>query len=328
MNNALVTGGCGFLGGSIVRELIERDVTVRVLALPGEPTTNIDGLDVELVRGNVLSVADCKAAVKGMDTVFHAAAIYKAYAPDPRLMYEVNNRGTFNMLEACRRAKVKRVVYTASIVSLGRSGTGAVGDEGTPYDAWEVDFAYSRAKYHSREIAQSFAEWGLDVRIVCPGLIFGPGDVGPTPSGKLILSALEGGPPMYMDGGAAYVDVRDCAAVHVAAAEKGKKGETYVSIGHNLSNEDFVRAIARALGDKRRLFNVPVPIARMVVRGMNAVAARRGQEPRLPQHFFEYSLKASFFDNAKSKRDLGATYRPIDETIGDAISYFRSVGRA
>jgi len=329
MKNVLVTGGCGFLGGAIVRQLVEsdRDVHVQVLALPGETTRNIDGLEgVEVIRGNVLSVDDCRSVVRGMDTVFHAAAIYDAHAPDPRLMYEVNNRGTYNMLEACRRAKVKRVIYTASIVALGRPEKGGIANESTPYEAWNVDFAYSRSKYHSREIALCFAEWGLDVRVVCPGLIFGPGDVAPTPSGKLILESMKGGPPIYMEGGASYVDVRDCADVHIRAAEQGKKGETYIATGHNMSNEVFMKTVDGCLGNQRRFFKLPVAAARAAVTAMNVWADKQGSEPRLPQNFFEYSLKSCFFDNAKSRQELGASYRPIETTISDAIAYFKNNG--
>src|SRR5690606_7796973 len=104
---------------SIVRALLDRGLSVRILALPNEPSTNVDGLDVEIVHGNVMVPDDCQRAVAGMDTVFHAAAIYKAWMPDPTAMYEVNDMGTFHMLEACRREKsVKKVIYTASIVAI------------------------------------------------------------------------------------------------------------------------------------------------------------------------------------------------------------------
>jgi len=115
MQKVLVTGGCGFLGSHIVRSVLDRGAgPVRVLALPDESTLNVEGLDVEIIRGNVLSIEDCKKAVEGIDTVFHAAAIYKGFMPDPSMMYEVNNRGTFNMMEASRRAGVDKVIYTAS----------------------------------------------------------------------------------------------------------------------------------------------------------------------------------------------------------------------
>lgn len=329
MKKALVTGGLGFLGSSIARVLQKRGVEVRALALPNEPTTNVEDLELEIVRGNVLDADVCKEAVKGVDTVFHVAAIYKDHMPDPTPMYVVNQTGTYNVLEAARRADVERTIYTASIVSLGRAPLGTIGDENTKYDAWDIDFSYGRSKYFSRLLAESFAEWGMDVRVVCPGIIFGPGDIGPTPSGKLILETLKGeGPPLYVDGGASYVDVRDCAEAHVLAAEKGKAGERYIATKHNLNNLQLVESIGRVAGRERRYFRVPVPIARAAVSLAEAQAIRKGEEPGLTRTFFEYSLKPSFFNNEKSVKELGAKYRPIEETIRDAIEWFRAHGYA
>jgi dihydroflavonol-4-reductase len=326
MKRALVTGGCGFLGSSIVKALIGRGVAVRVLALPNEPTDNVKGLDLELVRGDILSLDDAKKAVAGVDTVFHAAAIYKAWVSDPTSMYKVNSSGTFNVLEAARQAGVQKVVYTASIVSLGRPQPGTLGDEATPYDAWNIDFPYSRSKFHSRELAEDFAHWGLDLSVVCPGVVLGPGDIVPTPSGKIIINTLKGAPPLYMDGGASYVDVRDAAEVHLLAAEKGGRAERYIATAHNLDNGELLTAITRAAGSHRRFFKLPVGVARKIVNAMNARAQRTNKEPPLTKQFFEYSLKPSFYSNAKAVRELGARFRPFDETLRDAIAYFRERG--
>lgn len=326
MARALVTGGCGFLGSSIVKSLVSRGTSVRVLALPNEPTDNVRGLDVEIVRGDVLDREACEQVVRDVETVFHAAAIYKDWAPDPSLMYRVATSGTFNVLEAARRAGVRRVVYTASIVALGRPEPGQLADEDTPYDAWDLDFAYSRSKYHSRELAEDFARWGLDVRVVCPGVVLGPGDIVPTPSGRLIINTLRGGPPMYVDGGSSYVDVRDAAEVHVLAAEKGRAGQRYLATAHNLSALELMQAIDKAGGRTRRYFKAPEAIARATVMGMEARARRSGKPPLLSRNFFEYSLKPSFFTARKSERELGASYRPLAETLHDAVEYFRSRG--
>jgi dihydroflavonol-4-reductase len=326
MKRALVTGGCGFLGSSIVKALLKRGTSVRVLALPNEPTDNIKGLDVELLRGDVLVTDDVKRAVAGIDTLFHAAAIYKAWMPDPTPMYRVNESGTFNMLEAARQAGVARVVYTASIVSLGRPEPGKIGDENTPFESWDIDFAYARSKFHSRELAEDFARWGLELCVVCPGVVLGPGDITPTPSGGIIINTLKGAPPLYMDGGASYVDVRDCADAHVLAAEKGKRGERYIASAHNLNNLELLTAINAAAGRKRRLFKVPIGVGRRIVGAMEAQAQRSGKEPQLSRNFFEYGLKPSFYSNAKALRELGASFRPFDETLRDAIAYFRERG--
>ncbi|MEZ4221106.1 MAG: SDR family oxidoreductase [Polyangiaceae bacterium] len=326
MKRALVTGGCGFLGSSIVRALLGRNVDVRVLLLPGEPTDNVDGLDVELVTGNVLDRDAVVQAVQGVDSVFHAAAVYQAWCPDPTHMYRVNLSGTFNVLEAARREGVARVVYTASIVSLGRPLPGQLASEDTAYDAWDLDFAYSRSKYLSRQLVEDFVRWGLDVRVVCPGVILGPGDVAPTPSGKLIINTLQTPTPFYTESGMNYVDVRDAAEVHVLAAERGSAGERYLATGHNSSTKQLMEAICRAAGKSKRFFPIPVPVARAAVRAFEAHARRTGTEPPVTREFFEYSLKHGYYDNAKSKRELGASVRPLSETLRDAITYFRGRG--
>jgi dihydroflavonol-4-reductase len=325
MKSVLVTGGCGFLGSSIVRSVLERKPKhVRVMALPGEATDNVEGLDVEVVRGDVRNREDCERVVEGIDTLFHPAAIYKAYMPDPTAMYEVNLRGTFNMFEAARRAGVETTVYTGSIVAVGRPPHGQLGDETTRYDAWDIDFAYSRAKLLSRWIAEDFARWDMDVRIVCPGVVLGPRDIAPTPSGELILKTLQQvGPPITVDGGANYVDVRDAAEVHVLAAEKGKPGELYMATAHNLTNLDLVNAINAVAGIKRRYLKMPAGLARTIITAMERKAAIQGVDPEISVNFFEYSLTPSFFRNDKAVGELGATFRPLEETIRDAIAWFR-----
>ena len=348
MQKVLVTGGCGFLGSRMVRALIDRGVErVRVFALPNETTRNIEGLDVEIVRGNVLNPEDCTRSVEGIDTVFHTAAIYKAFMPDPTMMYEVNNRGTFNMLEASRRAEVEKVIYTASMVALGRPPEGQLGDEDTEYEAWDLAFSYSLSKYHSRRIAEDFGRWGMDVRVVCPGMVFGPGDIAPTPSGKLICEVmrtrpftdaprilmqfvrgeeLDGMPPMYVDGGSSFVDVRDVAEVHMLAAERGQPNRRYLATAHNLSQKDFLAAIGRATGLNRRFTRLPTPMARKIVDALEYNAVKTNTDPALSRAFFEFSLKPNFYSNRRSVEELGATYRPIEESIRDAVAYFREVG--
>lgn len=327
MKRALVTGGAGFLGSAIVKLLLQRGVSVRVLAQPDEPTDHLASFDIELLRGNVLDVDICMRGARGVDTIFHTAAIYRSFMPDPRVMYEVNLRGTFNILEAARRAGVERCVYTASIVSLGRGGPERLADETTPYEAWGVDMHYSRSKYHSREVAEGFAQWGQDIRVVCPGVVLGPGDIAPTPSGKLILNTLKlRGPAVYTSGGTSYVDVRDAAEVHLLAAERGRPGERYIATAHNLDNGSFIRAVLSAAGRPPQARRLPAALVRPMLRGLEQLAISRGKEPPIASSFFEFSLTPGFYSNQKSILELGASYRSFDETLKDAIEYFKQRG--
>jgi dihydroflavonol-4-reductase len=326
-DRALVTGGCGFLGSWIVRKLRERGVAVRVLAVPGEARDNLEGVEAEVVEGDVRSPSDCARAVSGCDVVFHVAAIYDSWAPDPTRMYDVNLRGTFHVLEAARRAGVSRVVYTASIVSLGRPEVGRLADETTAFESWAIDFPYARSKYFSRELAESFGAWGLDVRVVCPGIVMGPNDIRPTPSGELILASMRmPGPAVAFAGGASYVDVRDAAEAHVLAALRGKPGERYVATAHNLTNTELAQAIERNTGRGRRVRTLPVGLARSIVSGFEVQARLTGKPPILARTFFEFTLKPAYFSNEKIRRELGATFRPMDESIRDAVRWFRARG--
>ncbi len=320
---ALVTGGAGFLGSHVVAQLHQAGVAVRVLALPDEPTTEIDGT-VEIVRGDIRSPQDCARAVAGMDTVFHVAAMYAGWVTDPEAMYRTNVGGTFHVLEAARREGVGKIIVTASVVAIGRPPEGAIGDETTRYDGWALDFPYGRSKHLAMQLALDVAAWGTDVRVVCPAVVIGPGDRTPTPSGRLVLALARGKAPGYTAGGASYVDVRDAAAGHLAAATRGKPGETYVLAGHDLDNASLVRTIATAAG--RRPLLVPVPqAAALAWAGMlEAIAIRRGTIPDVTRTFLRYGSRRAFFSGAKAMRELGITYRPLADTVADALAWFRT----
>ncbi len=325
MQHALVTGAPGFLGAHVVRALVERGVTVRGWARPGEPRDNLRGMPVEVIEGDVRDPEAARAAVAGIDTVFHAAAVYESWAPDPTLMYDVNMRGTFNVLEAARRVGA-RVVYTASIVALGRPAPGTLADEDTPYEAWGLDFPYSRSKHLSMRLAEDFAAWGLDVRIVCPGYVMGPGDRTPTPSGQLLLALAQGKAPGYAPGGVAYVDVRDAAEGHVRAAERGRAGRRYVVTGHNIDNKALLQAVAHAAGRRDVALRLPRPVVLAVAAALQRVAIARGKRPDLALPMLAYGLRECFYDNRRAREELGLRFRPFEQTVADSLAWFREAG--
>lgn len=325
MKHALVTGAPGFLGAHIVKALVERGVKVRGWGLPGEPRTNLGELDIEMIEGDVRDPDCAREAAAGVDTVFHAAAIYESWAPDPTRMYDVNLRGTFNVLEAARRQNA-RVVYTASVVALGRPASGRLADEDSPYEAWDLDFPYSRSKYLSMRLAEDFAAWGLDVRIVCPGYVMGPGDRSPTPSGQLLLALAQGKAPGHAGGGVAYVDVRDAAEGHVAAAERGQPGRRYVIAGHNIDSGIFLQTVNRAVGRRLPAVRLPRAVLRGAAYTMQQLAVARGKRPDLPVVMLEYGLTDCFFDNRRAREELGMRFRPFEQTVAESLAWFREEG--
>lgn len=325
MEHALVTGAPGFLGAHIVQILRERGVKVRGWGRPGEARDNLAGLDLEMIEGDVRDPDCARRAVEGIDTVFHAAAVYESWAPDPSLMYDVNLRGTYNVLQAAREANAK-VVYTASIVALGRAAPGKLGNEDTPYEAWDVDFPYSRSKLHSMRLAEDFANWGLDVRIVCPGYVIGPGDRTPTPSGQLIMAIAKGRAPGYAKGGVAYIDVRDCAEGHVLAAERGEAGRRYCLVGHNIDNKALLQVVSRAAGRRPMGVRVPRKVVLHYASVLERVDVARGVRPDLPIVMLRYGMGNCFYDNRRAREELGLRVRPFEDTVAESLAFFRDTG--
>ncbi|KAB2885831.1 MAG: NAD-dependent epimerase/dehydratase family protein, partial [Kofleriaceae bacterium] len=241
----LVTGGAGFIGSAVVRQLIARGREVRVMLAPAEPDDNVRGLDVELVRADLLDREGVARAVAGCDVVYHLAAIYSLWLPDESIIYRVNVEGTKHVLAAARAAGVRKVVHTSSIAAIGVPPEGALADERFRFNHWEGGGAYIRSKYLSDLDAQRFAADGLPVVIVNPGFPFGERDRGPTPTGRFIVEALRRRVPGYTSGGFCAVDVDDVAACHVLAEEKGRIGERYIAGGHNVTYREFFATVSR-----------------------------------------------------------------------------------
>jgi len=211
MKKALVTGAAGFIGSNVVRELMNEGVHVRALILPGEDLQNLEGLDIEHVVGNVLDPDSLRKAIKGCDTLFHLAAIYKFWISEPRQIYEVNIRGSNNMLLVAREADVEKIVYTSSIAAVGLEPGQQPSTEETAFNWFQHRIDYVLSKYISEMNALDMARFGLPVVAVNPAVPFGPRDIAPTPSGKIVVDVVNNNFPGYIDSGLCVVDVRDVA---------------------------------------------------------------------------------------------------------------------
>ncbi|MBU2490266.1 MAG: SDR family NAD(P)-dependent oxidoreductase, partial [Proteobacteria bacterium] len=227
MTKALVTGAAGFIGSHVARLLLEEGTEVRALIRPGESFTNLAGLEVERVEGDILDPAAVDRAMEGVDVLFHLAAVYATWLPDWSVLWEVNLQGSRNVLWSAIRMGVGKVVYTSSIAAVGVLPGKALADETTPFNQYALGSPYVLSKYLSQQEALGFAKNGLDLVVVNPAFPFGAGDIGPTPTGRIILDFLMGKAPVIFHGGANIVDVEDVARGHVLAAKKGRSGEIY-----------------------------------------------------------------------------------------------------
>jgi dihydroflavonol-4-reductase len=323
---ALVTGASGFIGSHVVKLLLAEGVKVRALIQKGVPLANLDGLDVEQVPGDLLDEASLGDAVRGVDTVFHLAAIFAYWLRDPSLMYKVNVEGTVKLLSAAKAAGVKKVIHTSSIAAIGTHTDQRAADETTVFNNWSTADHYILSKYVGELEALKFNQLGLPVVAVNPAFPFGAGDIAPTPTGILIQRYISGQNPFVFRGGFNAVDVRDVARGHWLAALRGRPGERYILGGENLSYRDFANMVCAAAQVKAPRWEVPTaPFAR-VGRVLEWVADNITHKPPvMVDKSLRYSTERFLYcDISKARRELGYEPGPFQAAVFEAVAWFKS----
>jgi dihydroflavonol-4-reductase len=323
---SLVTGATGFVGSAVVRALLARGQPVRVLARPNSDRRNLAGLAVEIAEGAMEDPRSLARAVAGCRYVYHVAADYRIWVPDPAPMFRANVDGTRDLLTAVLEAGVERVVYTSSVATLGLVPGGSA-DEETPSSLDDMIGPYKRSKFAAEEVARRLArERGLPVVIVNPSSPVGPGDIKPTPTGRLIVEAARGKMPAFVDTGLNIVHVDDVAEGHLAAAEKGRIGERYILGGENLALAEILAGVAQAVGRRPPWLRVPHSVLFPVAIGAELAARVTGRDPFVTLDGVRMSRKKMYFSSEKASRELGYTPRPAREAIADAVSWFGANG--
>ncbi len=322
----LVTGATGFLGSAVARALLQAGQEVRVLARPTSNHRNLVNLAVEIAVGALEDAASLARAVAGCRYLFHVAADYRLWVPDPAAMYRANVDGTRELMRAALAAGVERIVYTSSVATLGIVAGGSA-DELTPSRLGDMIGPYKRSKFLAEEAVRGMlTQSGLPAVIVNPSTPIGPGDLKPTPTGRLILEAARGHMPGYVDTGLNVVHVDDVAAGELLAAEQGKIGERYILGGDNLSLAEILGEVARAVGRKPPRLKVPYAVAFSAAALGTAMARVTGREPFTTLDGVRMSRKKMYFSSAKAERALGYKSRPAREAIADAVTWFAANG--
>ncbi|MGH7391169.1 MAG: hopanoid-associated sugar epimerase [Candidatus Rokuibacteriota bacterium] len=326
--DALVTGGTGFVGANVVRELLRAGATVRVLARAGGERRALAGLAVEIVEGDLRDPTAVRRAVAGVGTVFHVAADYRLWAPDPRGLYATNVDGTRGLLEVAVAAGAGRIVYTSTVGALGVPGNGAPGTEDTPVTLDDMVGPYKRSKFLAEQVALEFARAGAPVVVVNPSAPVGPWDVKPTPTGQMIVDFLQGRMFGSLDTGLNVVHVHDVARGHVLAAERGRPGERYI-LGHaNLALTEIFALLAEITGRRAPRLRVPYAVAWLAAAGMEGAAWLTRRPPRVPLTAVRMARKRMFFSPAKAVRELGLPQTDVREALADAVTWFAEHGYA
>jgi len=323
----LVTGAAGFIGSHVVRALLARypGVRVRAMHLPKDNLVNLHGLDIELCPGDVTRREDVEAALQGCDTVFHLAAVYALWLPDETVMDRVNVDGSRTLFQACLDNNIRRVVYTSSYAVFAGQGQGIRCTETSPFRL--RNSYYSVTKYRSHELACEFAARGLDIVIVCPTAPVGPGDYGPTPTGKLFIDFVSAPVNTVMQSGSNYVDVRDCAKGHLLALEHGRTGESYILGGDNYTIGEMIELLEDITGQKRLTVRLSpwmlIPAAHVSLFLANHLTHKA---PLLTPADLKTLQMGLWADTSKAEQELGLEKRPIRESVTDALRWFRQNG--
>jgi dihydroflavonol-4-reductase len=322
----LVTGGTGFVDSAVVRALLEAGHDVRVLARPNSDRRNIADLAVKVVEGSLEDTPSLARAVAGCRYLFHAAADYRLWVPDPAQMFRANVEGTRVLMKAALDAGVERVVYTSSVATVGLVSEGTA-DEQTPSTLENMVGPYKRSKFQAEGVVRDLiAARGLPAVIVNPSAPVGPRDHKPTPTGRLILEAARGNMPGYVDTGLNIVHVDDVAGGHLAAAEKGLIGERYILGGENLPFATILAEVARVAGTRAPRIRVPYSVAYPVAIAVEFVARLSGKEPFITLDGVRMSKKKMYFASTKAVRTLGYRPRPARNAIADAVHWFKANG--
>jgi dihydroflavonol-4-reductase len=322
---ALVTGATGFVGSAVARALLARGETVRVMARIGSDRRNVDGLDVEIVEGDLRDPDARRKAVAGATSLYHVAADYRLWTRDPAAMFATNVEATEALLREAADAGVSRMVYTSSVATLGLFADGRPADEITPVSATDMIGPYKRSKFDGEERVRALAAAGLPIIIVNPTAPVGPRDVKPTPTGRTVVEAAAGRMPAFVDTGLNIVHVDDVAAGHLLAHDKGKVGERYILGAENMTLQQILGRICAQMNRKAPTIQIPnaaiMPFAyaaEFFARTFNT------GEPFVTVDGLKLARKRMFFSSAKAERDLGYRARPVDEALADAIAWFRA----
>ncbi|HTW74606.1 MAG TPA: hopanoid-associated sugar epimerase [Steroidobacteraceae bacterium] len=323
---ALVTGASGFVGAAVVRALLRAGWPVRALVRASSDRRNLEGLGVEIAVGELGDDASLERALAGCPALFHVAAEYRLWTSDPQSLYRSNVQGTRRLLEAARRAGVARIVYTSSVATLGLRADGQPADEQTPAQLSDMIGHYKRSKYLAEQWVREAAHAGLPVVIVNPSTPIGPGDIKPTPTGRIVLDAANGRMPAYVDTGLNIVHVDDVAEGHRLAFERGRIGERYILGGTDMTLRQILTTIAQLVGRSPPRVRLPHALVLPLAYLAEAYARLTGGDTRITVDGVRMARHHMFFSSAKAAAELGYRWRPPQQALEDAIHWFRATG--
>jgi len=336
LQTAFVTGATGLLGNNLVRELVRRGIAVKALVRSPEKAARqfgslarIELARIELIQGDMENVGAFSAALRGCDVVFHTAAFFRDNYKGGshwQTLKRINVDGTAALIEHAYREGVRRFVQTSSIAVLD-GVPGLAIDETRERDPADAD-DYYRSKILADHAVLAFSKKfpEMHASFVLPGWMWGPGDIGPTSSGQVALDTVLGKLPGLVPGSFSVVDARDVALAQIAAAERGRSGERYLAAGRHMTMRELIPLIGRIAGVDTPKRMLPLPLL-FALAGLQEIYARISGKPILLSiatvRLMVKEADRTRFNHAKSERELGLKFRPVDDTVSDVIAWYR-----
>jgi dihydroflavonol-4-reductase len=320
-----VTGGDGMLGANLVRELLMNDYGVRAMVLPDSVSPALSGLDVELVEGNILHAEGLWQKLRGCEVVIHTAASTAVHPRRSSMTRMTNTAGTANMLNAAKKAGVRRFIHVGSASSFGHGCMLHPGNELTPYCGNRYGLDYIDSKYLAQNLVLDKAKNGMDALVVNPTYMIGMFDNG-FGSNRLIWEALLGRLPVVPSGGKCFVHVKDVAAGITNAITLGKTGECYILGNENMSYSSFLNLVCAQGGIKAPRIKVPGPVAVGYAALMETSCYFVRKKPTLTIALARLASDGQYYSPAKAVNELKLPQTPIAEAVVDAITYFTQSG--
>jgi dihydroflavonol-4-reductase len=322
-----VTGATGHIGNTLVREILARGERVRAAIPAGEDLMPLEGLAIERVAGDVRDFDSLTAAFGGADIVYHLAGIITISRGHVGLLQEVNVEGTRNVVHACLKTGVRRLVYTSSVHALEEAPYGTPVCEPKQLEPDKATGDYGKSKARATIEVLEAVKQGLDAVIAFPTGVIGPYDYKQSEMGQLVIDFVKRKLPAYVDGAYDFVDVRDVAAALIAAAEKGRKGEGYVLSGNVITVPELMALLEKLTGVKAPRTRLPLWLAKAVATFSPLYYFLARSKPRFTRYSLHVLKSNCLMDNRKARTELAFAPRPIEATVADSIKWFRDHGR-
>ncbi len=321
----LITGSTGYIGSLLTTRLAETSNEIRILCRKNPDFKEFNKTNIQVVRGDINDPTSLHQAMHGVDQLYHMAAYARLWAPEPGTYFRVNVEGTRNVLQAAAEAGVKKIVYTSTAGVIGPSKEKPMAET----DPRITGFfnLYEETKTQAEEVAKEFVQQGLDITIVNPARVYGPGrDTGSNPVTKIVELYMRKKWHVIPDSGediGSYCHVDDVVDGHISAMEKGGMGERYIFGGVNASFNELIGLIKKHSGVNKRLYHLPFPMMKAASHGMVLWTKISGTPPMITPDWVKRYIYHWELDSSKAVREIGYKIRPLDSGIKQTVEWIR-----